>query len=155
MGQKLPGAAFALLAAILFAFGAVTSRRPIPLPPIVLTAWLIGLGSVAMVLVGWAVERPEIGRLSGAGLGAIAYMAIGPMALCYLAWFGAIKRIPTTTASTGILLVPVIGAVSAAMILGEPLGTRQFIAFALTLTGVALALRGSAPAAQSGVRESG
>jgi drug/metabolite transporter (DMT)-like permease len=139
---KLPGIAFALLAAVLFAFGAVTSRRPIPLPPIVLTAWLIGLGSIAMVAVGWAVERPEIGALSRTGAGALAYMAIGPMALCYLAWFGAIRRIPTTTASTGILLVPVVGAAAAAVILGEPLGLRQVSAFALTLAGVTLALRG-------------
>lgn len=147
---KFPGIAFALCAAVLFAFGAVTSRRPLALPPVVLTAWQIGLGSTAMVAVGWLVERPEIGALSGPGVAAIAYMAIGPMALCYLAWFGAIRRIPATTASTGILLVPVVGAVSAAMILGEPLGLRQVVAFALTLTGVALALRGSAAGADPG-----
>jgi drug/metabolite transporter (DMT)-like permease len=66
---------------------------------------------------------------------------VGPMALCYLAWFGALKRIPTTTASTGLLLIPIIGALSAALILSEPLGMREFAAFALTLGGVALELR--------------
>ena len=63
------------------------------------------------------------------------------MALRYLAWFGAIKRIPATSASTGLLLVPVVGAVSAAIVLGEPLGFRELSAFALTLGGVALELR--------------
>jgi drug/metabolite transporter (DMT)-like permease len=139
--EKLPGAAFALSAAVLFALGAVTSRRPVPLPPIALTAWLIGLGSTAMIAIGWVVEKPDPGSLTPTGAGALAYMAVGPMALCYLTWFGALKRIPTSTASTGILLVPVIGAASAAVILGEPLGLREMSAFALTLGGVALELR--------------
>jgi drug/metabolite transporter (DMT)-like permease len=63
------------------------------------------------------------------------------MALCYLAWFGALKRIPTTTASTGLLLIPIIGALAAAVMLGEPLGVRELAAFALTLAGVVLELR--------------
>ena len=87
------------------------------------------------------MESPELESLSGAGAAAVAYLAVGPMALCYLAWFGAIKRIPTATASTGILLVPVIGAISAAVVFGEPLGVREVSAFALTLGGVALALQ--------------
>lgn len=139
----LPGIALALSAAVLFAVGVVTSRQPIPLAPIALTAWIIGLGSTAMVVIGWAVERPNVGSLTSTGASAIAYMAVGPMALCYLAWFGAIKRIPTATASTVILLVPVIGAAGAAAILDEPLGIREVSAFALTLAGVALALRAS------------
>lgn len=151
--DKMPGIAFALSAAVLFAFGAVTSRRPIPLPSIVAAAWMIGLGSAAMLVVGWAIERPDLGSLTPAGAGALAYMTVGPMALCYLAWFGAIKRIPTATAATGILLVPVIGAVSAAAILGEPLGLREVAAFALTLGGVALELRRGAEKRPSGGSE--
>jgi drug/metabolite transporter (DMT)-like permease len=139
--ERLPGVALALSAAILFALGAVTSRQPIPLPPLVLTAWLIGLGSMAMVVVGLMAETPRLQSLTRAGAGALAYMSVGPMALCYLAWFGALKRIPTTTASTGLLLIPIIGALSAALILSEPLGMREFAAFALTLGGVALELR--------------
>lgn len=143
--QALPGIVLALSAAVLFALGAVTSRRPFTMPSVVLTAWLIGLGSTAMVAVGWAVERPDLASLTGVGAGAIVYMAIGPMALCYLAWFAAIERIPPATASTVILLVPVIGAAGAAGMLGEPLGTREVLAFALTLAGVALALRAPKP----------
>ena len=139
--ERLPWVALALSAAILFALGAVTSRQPIPLPPLVLTAWLIGLGSMAMVVVGLMAETPRLQSLTRAGAGALAYMSVGPMALCYLAWFGALKRIPTTTASTGLLLIPIIGALSAALILSEPLGMREFAAFALTLGGVALELR--------------
>ena len=95
-----------------------------------------------MAAIGWAIEKPDVAALTRSRAAAVAYMAVGPMALCYVAWFAALRRIPTSTASTGMLLVPVIGAVSAAATLGEPLGLREFAAFALTLGGVALELRG-------------
>jgi drug/metabolite transporter (DMT)-like permease len=140
--ETLPGVALALAAAILFALGAVTSRAPIPLPPMVSTAWQIGLGSAAMIVVGLTLNGSEIRPLSFAGAGALAYMAVCPMALCYLSWFAALERVPAATASTGLLLVPVVGALSAAAILGEALGFREICAFVLTLGGVALELRG-------------
>jgi drug/metabolite transporter (DMT)-like permease len=63
------------------------------------------------------------------------------MGICYLGWFAAVKRLPAATASTGMLLVPLIGVLSAAPILGEPLGLREALALALTLSGVALAVQ--------------
>ncbi len=59
----------------------------------------------------------------------------------YLTWFETLRRLPPTSASTGMLLVPVIGVVSAAFILGEPLGLREVAAMVLTLGGVTLALQ--------------
>jgi drug/metabolite transporter (DMT)-like permease len=44
-----------------------------------------------------------------------------------------------------MLLVPIIGIVAAALVLGEPLGWKEAVAMALTLSGVALALRRKAP----------
>jgi drug/metabolite transporter (DMT)-like permease len=40
-----------------------------------------------------------------------------------------------------MLIVPPIGVVSAALILGEPLGLREVAAMAITLGGVTLALQ--------------
>jgi drug/metabolite transporter (DMT)-like permease len=68
-------------------------------------------------------------------------MAVGPMALCYLTWFGALKRLPTAVAATSMLIVPVVGTLTAVPLLGETLGVRELIAIGLTIGGVALALR--------------
>jgi drug/metabolite transporter (DMT)-like permease len=106
------------------------------------TAWQIGLGSAAMIVVDLILNGSEISPLSFAGAGALAYMAVCPMALCYLSWFAALERVPAATASIGLLLVPVVGALSAAAILGEALGFREICAFVLTLGGVALELQG-------------
>ena len=68
-------------------------------------------------------------------------MALGPMGVCYLAWFAALRRLPAATAAIGTLTVPIIGIIAAAMMLGEPLGIREALAKMLTLAGVAFALQ--------------
>jgi drug/metabolite transporter (DMT)-like permease len=142
-GGKLPGVVFALGAAVLFAFSTIASRSPIPMPPIALTAWQVGLGCLPMVLIGLVFERPNLGALHGLGWMGMAYMAIVPMALCYLSWFAALRQLPPSTASTSMLLVPVIGILAASAVLGEPLGARESLVLACTLGGVGLALKRS------------
>ncbi len=68
-------------------------------------------------------------------------MALGPMGVCYLAWFAALRRLPAATAAIGTLTVPIIDIIAAAMMLGEPLCIREALAMMLTLAGVALALQ--------------
>ena len=138
---KLNGIALALAAAILFAFGSVRIRAPLPLAPIAQVAWQVGLGCAPMVLFGLAVERPEFSRLTASGGAVLIYMTLGPMGLCYLTWFAALRRLPASTAALGTLIVPVIGVIAATLLLGESLGPREIVAAALTLGGVALAIR--------------
>ena len=140
--EKLPGVALALGAAVLFALGAVASRRsPVALPPLASVAWQVGLGCSPMAAAGLLFERPDAGALSPLGWAAMAYMAAVPMGLCYVTWFAALRRLPPATASVATLLTPIIGVAAAALALGEPLGAREALALGLTLGGVALALR--------------
>jgi drug/metabolite transporter (DMT)-like permease len=139
--DKLLGVALALAAAILFALGNILNRKPIPVPPIALVSWQVGLGCLAMVVLGVVFEQPDVGALSGVGWAVMAYMTIIPMGLCYMTWFETLRRLPPATASIGMLIVPPIGVVSAALILGEPLGLREVAAMAITLGGVMLALQ--------------
>ena len=71
----------------------------------------------------------------------VHYMTLVPMGVCYLTWFETLRRLPPSSASTGMLLVPLIGVISAALILGEPLGMREVVAMVLALGGVTLALQ--------------
>ena len=138
---KLTGIALALACAILFALGNVLNRAQLPMPPLVVVAWQVGLGCLVMLILGIAFEHPRLGAITPVGIACFVYMTLVPMGLCYLTWFETLRRLPPTSASTGMLLVPVIGVVSAALILGEPLGVREVAAMALTLGGVTLALR--------------
>ena len=138
---KLIGILFALSAATLFALGTVITRKPIPLPPITLVAWQVGLGCVPMVIVGLLIEHPSFATLKTDGWAVLIYMTLMPMGVCYLAWFATLRYLPPEVASVGMLLVPIMGIVAAAIALGEPLGLREVAAMTLTLSGVALALR--------------
>jgi drug/metabolite transporter (DMT)-like permease len=138
---KLAGIALALAAAILFALGSVRTKQPLPIAPIAQVAWQVGLGCAPMIAFGLAFEQPDFGKLSPTGGAVLIYMILGPMGLCYLTWFAALQRLPAATAAMGTLIVPVIGVVAAAILLGEPLGLREVVAAALTLGGVALAIR--------------
>lgn len=140
--QKLPGIALALGAAVLFAFGTVAMRQPLALPPLAAVAWQVGLGCLPMLALAAAFEQPRLDALSATGVAVMAYMTVVPMGVCYLTWFAALRRLPPATASMATLITPVVGVVSAAVAIGEPLGAQQLAALALTLSGVALALRG-------------
>jgi drug/metabolite transporter (DMT)-like permease len=139
--DKLVGILLALGAAVLFAFGTVAQRRPLPLPPLPSVVWQVGLGCVPLLLLAAAFERPRFDALSGVGAAVMAYMTIVPMGVCYLSWFAALRHLPPATASMATLITPVVGVVSASLALGEPLGAQQLLALAFTLGGVALALR--------------
>ena len=71
----------------------------------------------------------------------MAYMVFGQFCIAYVCWFAALERLPASVAAIGTMLVPVIGVLSAAFALGEPLGATKIAALALTVAGVALAAR--------------
>lgn len=139
--DKIWGIVLALLAAIFFALGNVLNRTKIPVAPTALVVWQVGLGCLAMVVLGLIFEKPDFGALSMTGLACMAYMTVVSMGICYLTWFETLRRLPPASASTGMLLVPLVGVLSAALILGEPLGIREAMAICFTLGGVALALQ--------------
>jgi drug/metabolite transporter (DMT)-like permease len=138
--EKLPGILFALSAAFLFALGTIV-LKPLPLPPLVAVAWQLVIGCAPMLAFGLLFEHPDFTALSAGGCAAMVYMTIVPMGVCYISWFAALRRLPPAIASIATLLTPVIGVVAAAVVLGEPLGAREFVAMGLTLGGVAIALK--------------
>jgi len=140
-GGRIVGIVLLFSAAILFAIGNILNRTPLPMPPLVVVAWQVGLGCLAMLILGIAFEQPNFGALTAGGLACQIYMTLVPMGICYLTWFETLRRLPPSSASTGMLLVPLIGVISAAVILGEPLGIREVVAMVLVLGGVTLALQ--------------
>lgn len=140
---KLPGVAAMLGTALMFACGTIwTKRFPVALAPVPLVAWQIAIGVLPVAVVALAFERVHFAGVGWLGWGCLAYASVVGQCLAYLAWFRALKRLQAGTAAIGSLLVPVVGVLGSAALLGEPLGVRQVTALALTLGGVALASRG-------------
>lgn len=141
--EKAPGVALGLGSAVLFSLGAVVTKRwPLGLPPTTATVWQVGIG-MAPLLAGAALfDRPGLGALSWQGWALIAYGGVFALGFCYLSWFAALRRLPASLATLGTLVTPMVGVASAAWFLGEPFGWREAASLALTLSGVALAVRG-------------
>jgi drug/metabolite transporter (DMT)-like permease len=138
----MPGVLFALSAAFLFALGTIV-LKPLDLPPLASVAWQLAIGCAPMVAFGLFFEHPDYSALTSTGWTVMIYMTIVPMGVCYITWFAALRRLPPAMASVATLLTPVVGVTAAAVILGEPLGTKELLAVGLTLAGIAMALKKS------------
>jgi drug/metabolite transporter (DMT)-like permease len=139
---KLPGIIMALTGSVGFAVGTVLAkRRPIHLPPIPGAAWQVGLGCLPVAIVGLLVETTRLDNVTGLGWWLLIYSVLGQFCIAYVAWFAALARLPASVAAIGTMAVPVIGVLTSAIALHEPLGAGQIAALVFTLAGVALATK--------------
>ncbi len=141
--EKLPGVLLCLSASICFALGTVlTKRRPLAMAPAAGVVWQVALGMLPLLFGALLFETPHMAEVSTQGWLIIGYMATLPLCLSYLAWFAALRRLPAHICTQGSLISPLMGLISANLMLGEPLGLRQLVAFGLILVGMVLAVKG-------------
>ena len=139
---KLPGIIMALGGAFGFAVGTVLAKKlPLTLPPLSAAAWQIGIGCLPVSIVGLLIEKSDVAALSNLGWILIVYATVMQFCVAYVSWFAALARLPASVAAIGTMAVPVIGVVTSAIALHEPLGLGQIAALVFTLAGVALAIR--------------
>jgi drug/metabolite transporter (DMT)-like permease len=139
--SKWPGFVLALAGSVGFALGTVLMKKyPVALPPLVGTAWQIGIGCLPVTIAGFLIETSHFERLTPLAWTLLAYSAAG-QCLAYVAYFAALTRLPASIAAMGTLAVPVIGVLTSAVALREPLGIVQIAALGFTLVGVALSTR--------------
>jgi drug/metabolite transporter (DMT)-like permease len=140
--EKLPGIIMALGGAFGFAVGTVLAKKlPLNLPPLSAAAWQIGIGSLPVAIVGLLIEKADWAALSSFDWMLLTYAIVIQFCVAYVSWFAALARLPASVAAIGTMAVPVIGVVTAALALHEPLGPGQIAALIFTLAGVALATR--------------
>jgi drug/metabolite transporter (DMT)-like permease len=140
--SKLPGIVMALGGALGFAIGTVLAKKlPLHLPPLTAAAWQIGIGCLPVALVGLFVETTDLAAVTQLGWYLLFYSTVIQFCIAYVSWFAALARLPASVAAIGTMAVPVIGVVTSAIALHEPLGAGQVAALIFTLGGVVLAAR--------------
>jgi drug/metabolite transporter (DMT)-like permease len=139
---KMPGIIMALGGALGFAIGTVLAKKlPLSLPPLSAAAWQIGIGCLPVAIVGLLLEKSDIAAVSNVGWVLLVYSTVIQFCVAYVSWFAALARLPASVAAIGTMAVPVIGVVTSAVALHEPLGIGQITALVFTLAGVVLATR--------------
>ncbi len=150
---KLAGAPLAagamLLAAAIWAYGTHRLRRAdLGVPLLTLVFWMTALTTVMMVVLTVLFERPQWQLPAPATAWAIVYNAVGVFAFAQAAWFYLARGMPPVASSISVMLIPVLGTFSGALLLGEPLHWQDFAAMALmvvALAAVLLPARAAAP----------
>ncbi|MDR2322203.1 MAG: DMT family transporter [Microbacterium sp.] len=103
------------------------------------TAWQLVFGGLALIPFAIVVEGPPP-VVDGAGLAAYGYLTLVATALANVAWFAALKHLPSGTVGLIGLLNPVTGVLLGVLVAGEILEGRQLAGLALVLLGVAAPL---------------
>ena len=114
--------------------------------PLTRTAWMVAVSALPTLALALLVERPAQGWTSlpvppAEILAVLAYHVLFPVVFCYAAWSVLVQRLPAAVAAVATLLIPVVGVLSAALLLGDPLPPSKLLALVLVLSAIVFALR--------------
>jgi len=134
-----PWAALGMLtAAAIWALGTQQLRRThIVAPTLALTWWMTVATAVVMTLLAAAFEHERWQTPSAVAWGTIAYNAVLIFGFAQPAWLVLARGLPPAASTLSVMMIPVLGAVSGALWLGEKLHWQD--AAAVVLMGVAIA----------------
>jgi drug/metabolite transporter (DMT)-like permease len=144
VGATPTGALLMLGAAASWAIGTVLIKRFVwhPLPVLALTGWQLLIGGVPIVIGWWLWEPvPDLTALSLPAALGLAYAVLVAMIFCQTAYFRMVTLVPANVAAMAVMAVPVVGVLSSAWILGEPVGPAEAIALVLVVGGLFLLVR--------------
>jgi drug/metabolite transporter (DMT)-like permease len=145
MGSSPAGIAAMLGAAFSWAIGTVMQKRIVwPVPVMVAAGWQLVIGAVPMILMA-TTEPFVIPHATPIALAALCYSCLFGMTLGYYAWFKIVSIFPAGIAAIGTVAVPVVGALSGVLLLGEPYGWRQLAALLAVTVSLSLVVTGGAP----------
>lgn len=91
---------------------------------------------VALILPGRHLE------LTAASIGAIAYVSVFPSVIAYFLFNASVARAGSAIAGQAIAMMPIVGALLAALLLGEALHWYHGVGIAIILAGILIAAPG-------------
>lgn len=140
VGNTPLGPIFMLGAACSWAAGTVMMKRfPWNMDTLVLAGWQFVFGCIPVVIGALLIDpMTSILQLTWKGGLATAYVAIIGISVGWWVWFKVVKILPANVASTGTVASPVIGVISNALIMGEPIGFQEIAALACVVMALAI-----------------
>jgi drug/metabolite transporter (DMT)-like permease len=129
-------------AAICWAGGIVAMKgQRWPIGIMALSAWQLIIGGAPIVLAWLVLEPdPDLSRLTWVGALATLYAATVALIFCFAAHNKVVTLLPATAAAISTLAIPVVGLLSSAWLLAEPVGWREAAALVLVVAAIAMVL---------------
>ncbi|GAB2186379.1 EamA family transporter [Roseibium sp. LAB1] len=149
----LTGLFLVVLAACSWAIANLVTKRIGSVDLLSLVAWGSLVAPVPLLLLSAVIEGPGVYRqvyetVTWRGILALFYIVYPTTLLGFSVWSGLLARYPAATVAPFTLLVPIVGMVSAALVLGEPLQRWKLGAAALVVSGLCINLFGWPSAAR-------
>ncbi len=128
------------------AYSFLTERVTGRYPAVVVTAWSIAAGTVALAPLALVeLWRQGMGVPGWPALAATVYLGIFCSALGYVWWNRALSVLGVTVTNALIYGIPLVGVVAGIVLLGEPLTWKVAAGAVLIVGGVVTATRASGP----------
>ncbi|UWQ94218.1 EamA family transporter [Rhodobacteraceae bacterium M385] len=142
----LIGLALVLCGALSWAFGNLVFRRLPGVNMAALFIWSSLVPPLPMLGLSWMFEGPApfatIAAMGLTGWAGVVYVAVISTIIGYSIWGGLLSRHPAAMVTPFALGIPVIGILTAWLVLGETLGTLEAVSGVVILAGIALAVLG-------------
>jgi O-acetylserine/cysteine efflux transporter len=140
-GMSVAGFLLTLCAAFCWASGNIVSKKIGPVDLLGLVIWGALIPIVPFALLSLWFEGParivaSVTHVSGMGVFAVLYLAFAATVFGYTMWGRLLTRYPASQVAPLTLLVPVVGLVSAHVLLGEDLSAAQWIGAAVVMAGL-------------------
>lgn len=136
------GIAWMLSAAFCWALGTLLFRRSqLALSPLVVTVWMLLLGSVVVLALALAIEpMPQPQNFSLPMWISLAYGVVINYGFAQLIWFGMARSLPPATSAMSIMAIPLVGTLSATVIVGETPHWQDWLAMVFVMLAIASVL---------------
>jgi drug/metabolite transporter (DMT)-like permease len=138
-GSEVNGEIALLGSTVAYAIGAVYARRNIKgLRPMIPAVFQVGFAFVMVGILALATENPFAVQWTTNAVVAVVWLGLLGSGLAYLLMFRLLSRIGATATSQLAYLLPVVGIITGALMLGESVDFPILIGTALILAGVTL-----------------
>jgi drug/metabolite transporter (DMT)-like permease len=137
-----PSVFYSLGCALSWAFATVYMKWvKATVEPLANAAWQLLFGFMFIVAGTFVFEGvPHLWPLHGETMLAILFVGLFGVGLAHFLWWAIVGKLPTTTASIGALLVPVIGVSASAVVLHERPSIPDMIGFVFIFVAAACVL---------------
>lgn len=133
------GLVYVLGAAITWAAGTVYMKlHPVRAEPLAITTWQIAIGALVCAAGAAMLETPRFDVSDPWVMAAMLFHVTLPQALSYAMWFGLVRTVTASTATLGMLLIPIFGVCGSVLLLAERPTPLDLAGFALILGAVVL-----------------